>query len=149
MITMHQATHLDVERLSPLFDGYRQFYGQASDIAAARAFLVDRFRHAESVIFVAAREGDAIGFTQLYPSFSSISLRRIYVLSDLFVAPAARNLGIGRLLLKAAADFGRTIGAYQLTLETAKTNHTAQALYESCGWQKDNEFFVYQITLPA
>ena len=147
MITIYQATNLDTERLAPLFDGYRQFYGQPSDIAAARAFLLERFRHAESVIFVASRAGVAVGFTQLYPSFSSISLRRIYILSDLFVATDARKLGIGQLLLKAAADFGRSIGAHQLTLETAKTNLTAQALYEACGWEKDTDFYVYQITL--
>lgn len=149
MITIYQATNLDTERLAPLFDGYRQFYGQPSDIAAARAFLLERFRHAESVIFVASRAGVAVGFTQLYPSFSSISLRRIYILSDLFVATDARKLGIGQLLLKAAADFGRSIGAHQLTLETAKTNLTAQALYEACGWEKDTDFYVYQITLAT
>ena len=149
MITIHQATHLDIERLAHLFDGYRQFYGQPSNVDAARAFLLDRCRHAESVIFIATRDGVAVGFTQLYPSFSSISLRRIYILSDLFVATNARKLGIGKLLLKAAADFGRSIGAYQLTLETAKTNLAAQALYEGCGWERDTEFYVYQTTLAS
>src|ERR1039457_166296 len=109
MIAIHQATLHDLGRLAPLFDGYRQFYGQRSDLAAARAFLLDRFSHFESIIFIASRDGVAIGFTQLYPSFSSISLARIYVLSDLFVANNARKLGAGRLLLEAAADFGRSI----------------------------------------
>ena len=149
MFTIDQATHHDIDRLAPLFDSYRQFYGQRSDIAAARAFLLDRFRHAESIIFIASRDGVGIGFTQLYPSFSSIALTRIYVLSDLFVATDARKLGAGRLLLKAAAEFGRSIGAHQLTLETAKTNLAAQALYEACGWEKDTEFYVYQISLAT
>jgi GNAT superfamily N-acetyltransferase len=147
MIAIHQATPHDIDRLAPLFDQYRQFYGQRSDAAAARDFLLDRFRHSESVIFIAYRDSMAIGFTQLYPSFSSISMARIYVLSDLFVAPGARKLGTGRLLLEAAADFGRSLGAHQLTLETARTNHTAQALYEACGWERDNDFYVYQLTL--
>jgi GNAT superfamily N-acetyltransferase len=69
------------------------------------------------------------------------------VLSDLFVAHHARKQGIGRQLLEAAADFGRFVGAFQLTLETAITNTTAQHLYEACGWLRDNEFYVYQITL--
>ncbi|HSY08238.1 MAG TPA: GNAT family N-acetyltransferase [Steroidobacteraceae bacterium] len=149
MIAIHQATISDLDRIAPLFDGYRQFYGQRSDVAGARAFLLERFGHSESVIFVASRDGAAIGFTQLYPSFSSISLARIYVLSDLYVVSAARKLGAGRLLLEAAAKFARSLGAHQLTLETAVTNRTAQALYEACGWVKDTEFYVYQLTLPT
>ena len=96
---------------------------------------------------MATHDRKAIGFTQLYPSFSSISLARIYVLSDLFVASTVRKKGAGRKLLEAAVDFGRLVGAYQLTLETAKTNVTAQSLYEACGWTRDTEFYVYQITL--
>jgi ribosomal protein S18 acetylase RimI-like enzyme len=149
MTVIHQATIQDLDRLAPLFDGYRQFYGQKSDVAAARAFLLERFRHSESIIFVASRDGVAIGFTQLYPSFSSISMQRIYVLSDLYVVSHARKVGAGRLLLEAAVQFGRSAGAVQLTLETATTNITAQRLYESSGWQRDTEFYVYQITLTT
>jgi len=149
VIAIHQATINDLDRVAPLFDSYRQFYGQRSDVAAARAFLLERFAHSESIIFVASRDGAAIGFTQLYPSFSSISLARLYVLSDLFVIGDARKLGAGRLLLEAAAKFARSLGAHQLTLETAITNLTAQALYEACGWVRDSEFYVYQLTLPA
>lgn len=147
MIAIHQATVQDIDQLTPLFDGYRQFYGQRTDLSGARAFLLDRFRHSESVIFIATRESVAIGFTQLYPSFSSISMDRIYVLSDLFVANDARKLGAGRLLLEAAVQFGRSVGARQLTLETATTNVAAQALYETSGWLRDSEFYVYQLTL--
>jgi GNAT superfamily N-acetyltransferase len=147
MTAIHQATSDDLDRLVPLFDGYRQFYRQPSDQAGVRAFLLNRFKHSESVIFIATRDKHAVGFTQLYPSFSSISMAPIYVLSDLYVAPNARKHGIGRQLLEATADFGRFVGACQLTLETAKTNSTAQALYEACGWIRDNEFYTYQITL--
>src|ERR1700732_2431676 len=99
MISIHQATLKDLDGLAPLFDGYRQFYGQESDVAAAKEFLRDRLIHSESVIFIASRDSLAVGFTQLYPSFSSISLARTYLLSDLFVATHARKLGVGRLLL--------------------------------------------------
>jgi ribosomal protein S18 acetylase RimI-like enzyme len=149
MIAVHQATVDDVDRLAPLFDGYRQFYGQPSDVVAAKTFLRDRFIHSESVIHVAVRDAAAVGFSQLYPSFSSISMARIFVLSDLFVASGARKIGAGRLLLETAVQYGRSRGARQLTLETAKTNVTAQHLYETYGWERDNEFYVYQITLDA
>jgi GNAT superfamily N-acetyltransferase len=148
VIAIQQATARDLDQLAPLFDAYRQFYGQRSDAPAARAFLLDRFRHSESVIFIATDDRKAIGFTQLYPSFSSISLARIYVLSDLFVVSEVRKQGAGRKLLEAAVDFGRLVGAYQLTLETARTNLTAQSLYEASGWTRDTDFFVYQTTLP-
>jgi GNAT superfamily N-acetyltransferase len=147
MITVHQACIHDLDRIAPLFDGYRQFYGQKSDLAGARQFLLERFRHSESIIFIALKDNVAIGFTQLYPSFSSISMKRIYVLSDLFVMSQARKLGAARLLLDAAVQFGRSVGARQLTLETAITNVAAQALYATSGWQRDTEFYVYQITL--
>ena len=147
MISVQQATVQDLERLAPLFDEYRQFYGQKSNVPAASAFLFDRFRHSESIIFIASRDGTATGFIQLYPSFSSISIERIYVLSDLYVAPNARKSGAGRMLLQAAAQFGQSMGACQLTLETAATNLPAQSLYDSCGWKRDTEFYVYQLTL--
>src|ERR1700744_4659151 len=92
----------DLDLLVPLFDAYRQFYRQKSDPGLAREFLSDRFRHCEAVVFLAlASDGKALGFTQLYPSFSSGAARRIFILNDLFVAHEARRGGVGRELLKA------------------------------------------------
>ena len=91
------------------------------------------------------REQRAIGFTQLYPSFSSISAARLFILNDLFVSPDARRSGAGSALLRAAADFGRAANAVELELSTAMSNHGAQALYEREGWQRDQEFFVYRL----
>src|SRR5689334_3098393 len=99
---IRQATIADLDALAPLVDGYRQFYKQPSDPDAARRFLADRFHHRQSVIFLAAVDGKAAGFTQLYPSFSSISMARTFILNDLFVTPEARGLGVGKGLLKAA-----------------------------------------------
>src|SRR5665213_1784657 len=146
MIAIHQATIQDLDRLAPLFDSYRQFYGQKSDPAGAREFLLERFRHSESIIFIASRDGEAIGFTQLYPSFSSIAMEPLHVLSDLFVATEARKLGAARSLLKSAVEFARSVGSRQLMLQTATTNVAAQALYESAGWQRDMAFYVYEFT---
>jgi hypothetical protein len=95
-IQVRQASVTDLEALVPLFDGYRQFYGKPSDIPLARAFLLERFEHNQSVIFIATQpDGSAVGFTQLYPSFSSVSAARTFLLNDLFVAPAARRSGVG------------------------------------------------------
>jgi GNAT superfamily N-acetyltransferase len=136
----------DLEAVAPLFDAYRQFYGQRSDLAAARAFLAERLGREESVVFVAlAAEGDALGFTQLYPSFSSVSLKRLWVLNDLFVGPGARREGVGRRLLDRARDWAIETGAKGLILATAVTNGAAQSLYESCGWRRDDEYQHYYL----
>jgi len=135
----------DVGDLAPLFDLYRQFYGQRSDLAAARAFLSERLRRDESVIFIASADDVALGFTQLYPSFSSVSVRRLWILNDLFVSPAARRGGVGRRLLERAREWAVETGAKGLTLTTALTNSAARSLYESCGWRLDDEFAHYQL----
>lgn len=144
---IRQATFSDVDLLVPLFDGYRQFYRQPSEPDRIRRFLLDRFEHNQSVIFVAVAEGRLIGFTQLYPSFSSGALARIFVLNDIFVDPGARRSGAGTALLEAAADYGRRMGAIRLVLSTELTNLTAQALYEKLGWKRNTEFCTYQLGL--
>lgn len=146
-VTVRQATIGDVERVAPLFDAYRRFYRQPSDVDLARRFLTERFQHNQSIIFVAERAGSAVGFTQLFPSFSSASAARIFILNDLFVTPEARRSGVGSLLLAAAANFGRAMGAVRLTLSTEITNEAAQELYELAGWKRQSEFYVYNLTL--
>jgi GNAT superfamily N-acetyltransferase len=146
-VAVHQATIFDLELLVPLYDAYRQFYRQPSDPALARRFLLERFQHNESTIFLATKDGAAVGFTQLFPSFSSVSAARIFILNDLFVSPAARRGQVGSLLLEAAARFGRSAGAVRLTLSTEITNQTAQALYERKGWKRQTDFYAYALTL--
>jgi len=147
-ITLAQAALSDLDELVGLFDAYRQFYGRASDVDAVRAFLLARFNHGESVLFLAREDHVAIGFAQLYPSFSSVSLARTFILNDLFVAPQARRKGVGSKLLAAAVEFAKTVGAVRLSLSTATSNGTAQALYQAAGWTRDVQFLVYQFTLP-
>ena len=147
---VRQAAIDDLDAIVPLFDAYRQFYKQPADLALARAFLLERFEHNQSVIFIALSPDDeAVGFTQLYPSFSSGLARRIFVLNDLFVVPEARRLGVAQLLLEAAANFGRKAGAARLTLSTALDNTPAQALYESTGWRRDTVFCAYNLPLDS
>lgn len=140
-----RATIADVDDAAPLFDAYRQFYGQRSDVAAARAFLEERLRRDESVIFLAVEDSGALGFTQLYPSFSSVSLRRLWILNDLFVGADVRRGGVGRRLLDRAREWAIETGAKGLVLATAVDNTRARALYESCGWRRDDEFQHYYL----
>jgi GNAT superfamily N-acetyltransferase len=146
-VAVRQATVADLDLLVPLFDQYRQFYRLASDPEGARRFLWDRFAHQESVIFLACGGEEAVGFTQLYPSFSSGAMARIFVLNDLFVAPSARLQGAGTALIAAAAEYGRRVGAVRLVLSTELTNTTAQYLYEKTGWKRNTTFCAYQLAL--
>ncbi|OQW30220.1 MAG: acetyltransferase [Nitrospira sp. SG-bin1] len=132
--SIRRATLHDLNRLVPLFDAYRQFYGQPSDLIIARQFLSDRFVRNESVVLIAEDgAGRAVGFAQLYPTFSSILVAPMYVLSDLFVIPDARRRDVGTQLLKSAAETARANGAVRVELATAITNAPAQRLYEALG----------------
>lgn len=145
--TARQAVLADAETIAPLFDGYRQFYQQQSDLSLAYSFIHGRLAQRESVIFLAEDDaGHALGFTQLYPSFSSVSARRIWTLNDLFVLPKARGAGVGRALLDAAREHALATGAKRLILSTAHDN-PAQALYEALGYVRDTRFYHYSLAL--
>jgi GNAT superfamily N-acetyltransferase len=146
-ITIRQTVLADLDVVAGLFDGYRQFYDQVSDLVGARNFLRARVEHGQSVILLAESRGQAVGFTQLYPSFSSVSMARVYVLNDLYVAPSARRMGVGERLLKAASDHAVQMGAVRLSLNTDVKNVPAQALYESMGWARDQKFYAYHLAL--
>jgi len=138
----------DLNQVATLFDEYRQFYEQSADIELASEFIRARIEQGESVILVAeGEEGKLQGFCQLYPSFCSILAKPIYILSDLYVKPAARNKGYARKLLDAGSSLGIADGMARLDLTTAKTNLKAQALYESQGWQRDEVYFAYSMDL--
>lgn len=147
--TTPRATLADLDELAGLFDAYRVFYRQASDRPLAHAFLQQRLQGDESVIFIArdTATGEALGFTQLYPSFSSVSGRRIWVLNDLFVALGARQRGVARALMNRARDFATEAGALRLILETAEDNAPAQALYESLGYVRETGERHYALVL--
>ncbi|GGH15547.1 GNAT family N-acetyltransferase [Pedobacter zeae] len=130
------------------------FYNQFSDIGMATAFIGERLQHNESIIFLAINQDteQPVGFTQLYPKYSSIRLDKNWILNDLYVAEDYRKQGIGRKLIKTVMDFARTKGSTFVQLETAIDNFTAQQLYESIGFvkqQNDEDFFLYKIALNS
>jgi ribosomal protein S18 acetylase RimI-like enzyme len=147
MTEIRRAIPSDVDVLAPLFDAYRGFYGRPPDPPLTRRFLSERLTRGESVILLAVDETTLCGFTQLYPLFSSLRCRPIWILSDLFVAPDRRGGGVGRSLMEAAHAFARAQGAASIELDTAHTNTAAQALYESLGYERDLEFRHYGLSL--
>jgi ribosomal protein S18 acetylase RimI-like enzyme len=145
--TVRRAVLEDIDVLAPLFDAYRRFYEQPGDVALASAYLHARLERGESVILVAEGDGALLGFCQLYPTWCSVAAAPIFVLYDLFVDDGVRRGGVGRALMHAAQAFGREAGALRLDLSTARTNARAQALYESLGWQRDDVYLTYSLSL--
>lgn len=144
-----QANAADVGTIAPLFDAYRQFYKKPSDEEAARRFLFARLSKGESVFFYACLDDKPVGFVHLYPVFSSLSLARQWILSDLYVLSEARKLGVGQSLMGHARQFAVNTQADRLTLETATDNETAQRLYERLGWKREQEFYSYYLPVEG
>ena len=146
---IRQATLDDLDLVAPLFDAYRQFYQQSPDLPLARAFLQARLGAGESLVYLAEDQEAALGFVQLYPLFSSTAPRpgRIWLLNDLYVVPAARGRGVARRLMDRARQLAGETGAGAIELATARSNATAQALYESLGYRRDEQFLHYSLEL--
>jgi ribosomal protein S18 acetylase RimI-like enzyme len=134
----------DISKIAPLFDAYRQFYEQPSNLAKATEFLQARLKNTESIIWFAEDNSQEIlGFCQVYPSFCSVLAEPIYVLYDLFTTEKSRKSGVGSALLETAHQDAKTKGIARLDLTTAKDNLTAQSVYESLGWIRDDIFYAY------
>jgi ribosomal protein S18 acetylase RimI-like enzyme len=147
-IIIARATLKEVDGIAELFDAYRVFYQQSADKALARAFITERLEKSESVIFYAkSDQGRYLGFTQLYPTFSSVSAKRLWILNDLFVSDTARNMGLGSKLLNRAKEFAQQNQAKGISLQTAADNLGAQRLYEGLGYKPVTEYQAYFLAL--
>ena len=145
-LVLREANATDLDRVVPLFDAYREFYGATADPGATRAFLQARHAQTDCILIVAEQRmpgdcaGTVVGFTQLFPSFSSVSLRPIYILNDLFVTPAARRGNVARRLIATGVSAASERGAIRVELATQITNTPARSLYDSLGFVPDAEF---------
>lgn len=133
----------ELDSIALLFDAYRQFYSQNSELELSRLFIRERLVNKESVIFLALLDDKPAGFVQLYPSFSSVSMKKMWHLNDLFVEPQMRQKGVARALLKQVECFAKETNALTVKLATAVSNDNAKALYESEGYIKVKEFDHY------
>jgi ribosomal protein S18 acetylase RimI-like enzyme len=146
---VRQAASADLDQVAPLFDAYRQFYHLPPNLPLARSFLAERLSLGDSTIYLAEDSGTALGFVQLYPLFSSTAAvpGRLWLLNDLYVVPEARGRRVGHALMERARALGLASGARGLFLQTARDNTTAQRLYESLGYRRDDHFLVYELDL--
>lgn len=142
---IEEVTLKHLDEVAKLFDAYRQFYRQEPDAAASRRFIEERLHNGDAHLVCVVTEAGVGGFAQLFPTLDSIALARSWILHDLFVAPAFRRRGIARMLLRAARDLGLRTNASLITLTTGIDNTSAQALYESEGWIRDNHYYTYEL----
>lgn len=139
-----------LDKVSELFDSYRQFYEQDPDIVSAREFIFQRMKNKESVIFLAVNDADeALGFVQLYPSFTSVGMKRLWILNDLFIHNDHRRSGVAENLLDRCREFALSTDATGLILETRNSNLPARSLYEKFGFEFDNEHAYYFLSTSS
>ena len=140
-----QANLKHLDDVTKLFDAYRVFYRQTSDLSAARSFVQQRLEQRDSVIFVVYRGTVAAGFTQLYPTFSSVQMKRVWILNDLYVDPEFRQSGVAESLMEQARGLGIETKSAAITLQTATDNINAQSLYHKLGYKKAMSFYQYRL----
>jgi ribosomal protein S18 acetylase RimI-like enzyme len=161
-LVVREARPDDLDMVVPLFDAYREFYGVPADPRATRSFLAARQARGESLLLVAVEavpDGSSpderkeahdpmLGFAHLYPSFSSVSLRKIWILNDLYVPPAHRRSSVARRLIAFSAAYAMNDGAVRVELATQIANTPARRLYDSLGFAPDVEFMHMTLALP-
>ncbi|HBR7306792.1 TPA: N-acetyltransferase family protein [Klebsiella aerogenes] len=142
-MNIYQAQPQDVDTVLPLYLAYRRFYQVEENLVQAREFILKRLQLNESVIFFAEVDGKAVGFTQLYPLFCSLEMKRIWLLYDLYVDESARQHGVAQQLIARAEQLAKESDSAFIMLSTATDNTKAQALYERSGFVRDTDFYVY------
>ncbi|MEL6495400.1 MAG: GNAT family N-acetyltransferase [Cyanobacteria bacterium J06623_7] len=149
-MTEIEVTRATIDRLDDiafLFDLYREFYHQTSDVTAAKKFIRERLQLQDAVIFLGTERGRPIGYTQLFPSWSSVLMGQVWILNDLFVLESSRNQGVARALMNRVADYERSTEAIRIILATEATNKIGQNLYESLGYQRLDSFYHHMLNL--
>lgn len=136
-----------IEEASKLFNEYRIFYKQNSDLDLQKKFLTERIKNKESEIFIATNNEKSVGFMQLYKSFSSVSLRKILILNDLYIEESFRKMGVGKILIEQAKNFAKESNITKITLSTGIENYAAQKLYENNGYKRNLGYFVYDLEI--
>ena len=137
----------DFEKIGEVFDLYRQFYKKESNLEACKSYIKERLSNNEAQIFYIENEKECMGMTQLYTTFDSLELSKKIILYDLYVRSEYRRKGVGHLLMNAAKDYAKKNNITSIELSTAITNTTAQSLYESLGYKRDEEYFDYYFVI--
>lgn len=140
---IRQATIQDLPSIVPIFDSYREYFNQQKDPVLVERFLFEKFEHRESVIFIAQKQDEVIGFAQLYPLFSSLTLQRVWLLNDFFITEEFRGSGVGTQLFATVKEFTLLTKSKGIELSVEHTNKKAWTFWEKQGFKQDEEFRYY------
>ncbi|PSB09926.1 GNAT family N-acetyltransferase [Pleurocapsa sp. CCALA 161] len=146
---IYQATIQQLDQVAFLFNQYRIFYRQPADLKSAQKFIRERLQQKDAVILLAMENEQPVGYTQLFPSWSSVSMQRVWILNDLFVLREKRNQGIAKALMNKAKDHAMSTNAVRIILATEVTNQIGQNLYESMGYRHFDDFYHYILSLDS
>ena len=147
---IRKATIQDLDQLTTLFDQYLLFYKRPSNVEKHKSYLKERLENNEAIIFMAFDDEStdkAIGFTLIYPTFSSILLNKILILNDLYVDSTIRNKGTGEQLILKTVELAKELNIKLVRLRTAKNNIVAQGLYHKMGFVRDELVYTYDLTV--
>ena len=142
-LTIRQANIQDLPKIVPIFDSYREYFKQVKDPVMVERFLFEKFEHLDSVIFIAEQQNEVIGLAQLYPIFSSLTLQRVWLLNDFFIAEEFRNCGVGTQLFARVKEFSLITKSKGIELSVEHTNIKAWSFWEKQGFKLDEEFRYY------
>ncbi|PNZ39544.1 GNAT family N-acetyltransferase [Mammaliicoccus vitulinus] len=133
----------EVNKIIPIFNEYRVYFGEQSDIDAAERFLYENLSSDNAVIFIAEDNDDVIGFIQLYTMLSSMKMSELLIINDLYLTAKARGQRIGEKLMHQVFKYGKENGYETIYLETEKSNIGGNRLYTKLGMQIDDEHNYY------
>jgi len=136
-----------IDELAELFDQYRVFYQQPSDLEGAKNFLRARFMNKDSIIYTAGEQKRLSGFIQMYPCHSSVGMGPVWILNDLYVEKSSRGKGVARRLMETGKTHALKTGALRIELATEIKNTAGQKLYESLGYCRNETFYRYNLPM--
>ena len=142
-----KCTEAHLEQLVDVFEEYREFCGFDISKNEAKAFLKKLIRNEESVIFIAvdSETDNVMGFVNLFPSYSSLALQRLWILNDLGVSSNFRGRGVSKALIHKVQEFAKETNAIRIELKTGLTNTTAQSLYKTMDFTIDSDNVYYRV----
>lgn len=127
----HQAATLhllNAYAMDPMGDG------KPLSEAARRTVISGLREHPTTLVFLAYGGREPVGLAICFRGFSTFAARPLVNISDYFVLPEHRGLGIGRRLLAAIEQRAHELGCCRLTLEVQENNHHAKRVYAAAGF---------------
>lgn len=145
-IRISNAVIGDANSIALLFNQYRMFYKLPTNNFASKQFIQERFKLQDSIIMVAKLQKEVIAFAQIYPSLSSVAMKPIWVINDLFVDENFRKLGAATKILESIERQAIENNIFSIKLATEKNNKAAKKLYELMGFKLNDRFDNYTLT---